>query len=281
MDEDVFRNLKEIFGHPDVQGCLSAVESIVGFKLAEVDRQPFLYFHNFISNPQPAFITAWRANPKLEQWYHRFVNGFLGDVQNALACVLYHHGRLKAIENSVIEIVEKLDCAGVLQNSTIALGNTLVWDFEFQAFVLAYRRCLDYLTRAICTYFRQEFHSFRRLDSFLGKAKPNSVARPLIPIHEKYSLLFQFALSEGNRKKSLRDTISHYTYLPVGVINLVGKRGLMLAGGGGEQLGVSQLPGGEKLSDVLDRHVDNLRGCIREMVYQLVDSIRAEQAANI
>ncbi|NBS15819.1 MAG: hypothetical protein EBT06_03965 [Gammaproteobacteria bacterium] len=275
MDQDVFEQMFQSFASPEIQGCLAAVTSIAGFELLTVDRQPFLYFHNYVTNPQPEFITKWRSDPQLEKWYHRFVNGFLGDVQNTFACVLYHYRRLKAIESAVIEEIEKFDYRRVIGNSTIALGNTLAWDFEYQAFILAYRRCLDYLARAVSTYFRNDFHSFRALGKFLGKLKQGVVTQVLISVHEKYSPLFEFVLSEGNRK-SLRDKISHYEYVPVGTINL-SQRGFVLAGGG-EKLGLSHNNGAVTLSEVLDSHITNLKGCVREIIFGFVDAVRVEQS---
>ena len=272
MDDEIFKKMTENFFSPEIQGCLSVVESIAGYKLSAADRQPFLYFHSYLTNPQPEFINNWRSDPTLEKWYHRFVNGFLGDVQNTFACVFYHHERLKAIETAVIENIEKFDYRRVLGNSTIGLGNTLVWDFEYQAFILAYRRCLDYLARAICTYFKNDFHSFRRLGDFLTKQRPESITVPLISLHDKYCPMFDFVLSEGNRK-SLRDKISHYEYVPVGTINL-SQRGFVLVGGGAE-LGIT---GTVMLSEVLDNQVANLKACVREMIYCFVDLLRMEQS---
>lgn len=278
-DTDAFRKMNDALSSPAILGCMAVIESIAGFKLSASDRQPFLYFHNYLTNPQPTFVTTWRADPNLEKWYRRFADGFLTDVQNAFACVLYHHGRLKAIENAVVENIEKFNYRQVIgSNSTIALGNTLVWDFEYQAFILAYRRCLDYLARALCTYFKNDFHSFRKLGGFLENLKPASVSHSLLPVHAKYSPLFEFVLSEGDRK-SVRDKISHYEYVPVGVINL-SQRGFVLAGGG-EQLGLTGMAGPVMLSEVLDTHVGNLRACVREMIFRFVDSIRAEEQKNV
>ena len=273
MNEDIFKKLIGNFFSPEIQGCIKAVESVTGFKLSAVDEQPFRYFDKLLTSPQPAFILAWRADPKLEKWYHRFAGGF-SDVHHTMACVLYHHDRINEIETKVIEGIEKFNYREVLGNSTIALGNTLIWDFEYQAFILAYRRCLDYLARAICTYFKNDFNSFRKLGDFLLKAKPESVAYALIPVFEKYFNLFEFVLSEGNRK-SVRDKITHYEYVSVGVINL-NTRGLILAGGG-EQIGISKPSEAEILSEILNRHVDNLKNCIREMIYCFVDSVQLEE----
>lgn len=274
--DDVFKRMADSLFSPEIQGCLSVVESAAGYKLEASDRQPFLYFHNYLTNPQPEFITAWRADPIQEKWYHRFSNGILGDVQNTLACVLYHHARLVAIEREVMEGIERYNYRRVLGNSTISLGNTLVWDFEYQAFILAVRRCLDYLARAICTYFKNDFHSFRRLNDFLSKQNKPLLTTPLIELHDKYSAEFDFVLSEGNRK-SIRDKISHYEYVPVGFINL-SQRGFMLAGGG-EELGIGGKNGSTLLSEVLLRHVTNLRNCIRDFVNTYVDGMLADQNA--
>lgn len=201
------------------------------------------------------------------------VNGVLGDTQNAFACIVYHYERLCNIEKSVMELVEKYDYKKVLGNSTIALGNTLVWDFEYQAFILAFRRCLDYLARALCCYFRNEFHSFRRLSEFLKKQKPADITQPIIAVHEKYLELFDFVLSDGE-SKSLRDIISHYEYVDVGCINL-SQRGFVLVGGG-EELAISGTNEKVILSDVLDGRMRNMRACINEMLVTYVDTLRSK-----
>lgn len=133
------------------------------------------------------------------------------------------------------------------------------------------------LARAICTYFKNDFHSFRRLPKFLEKLKPVEVSAPLIEVHQRHVSNFEFVLSEGNRK-SLRDRISHYGYVQAGTVNL-SRRGFVLAGGG-ENLGFGHLHGSTTLSEVLDAHVKNLRACLREMIFRYVDSIRQHEAAD-
>jgi hypothetical protein len=276
VPEDAFAKIRKAYSSPELQKCFSAIEAIAGFDLNPVDRTPFLHFHDYLTNPQPAFVEAWRSDTKLEKWYHRFVNGILGDVQSTLACVLYHHGRLKDIESSVTAAIEAFEYRNVLGDSTVAIGNTRVLDFEYQAFILAYRRCLDYLARAICTYFRNDFHSFRTLGEFLQSRNPGHVSRLLIPLHAKHSEHFAFVLSEGNRK-SLRDKISHYEYVPAGCVNL-SRRGFVLAGGG-EELGLSAESG--SLSEVLDRRVVRLNQCVREMVFGYVEGMRLDEVARV
>lgn len=274
MDEEIFKKMTAQIFSPEIQGCLSVIKSIAGYELSASECQPFLYFHNYLTNPQPDFITSWRNDPQQEKWYQRFANGILGDVQDSFACILYHYDKLTDIETAVMEGIEKFNYRNVLGNSTMALGNTLAWDFEYQAFILAFRRCLDYLARAICTYFKNDFHSFRKLGDFLKKINRPVVTDSLIKLHDEYSAEFDFVLLEGNRK-SVRDKVSHYEYVPVGCINL-SQRGFMLVGGG-EELGLKGQHGPVLLSEVLQKHVSNIRGCIREFIYAYVDSIRAGQ----
>ena len=272
MSREINKQMINCLFSPEIQGCISAAESIAGYKLSTSDRQPFLYFHDYLTEPEPDFITVWRKDPEKE-WYHEFTNGILDNVQNTLACILYHHERLIAIEDSVMKGIEKYNYRKALGNFTVGLGNTLIWDFEYQAFVLACRRCLDYLTKAICAYFKSDFHSFRKLGGFLKKQNHPIVTKPLISLHAKYKPKFDSFLSNGGQ--SVRDKISHSKYVPAGCINL-SKRGCVLVGGG-EELGVPDNHSDVLLSEVLQKHVTNIRSCIKEFIITYVDSIKTEQ----
>jgi len=258
-----------------LQQCFEFIESILGYKLSAADRQPFLYFHGFLTNPQPEFIANWRNDTKKEVWYHKFGNRILGDVQNALSCVIYHYDKLLILENALLSGIENFNYRDVIgRNSGIAGGNTLIFDFEYQAYILAFRRCLDYLARAIGTYFLQDYNSFRKLGDLLKKLNRYSLTEPLIEVHSKFCTKFDFVLSNGD-KKSVRDIISHYEYVSVGTINL-SNRGIVIAGGGKKEVTIY----GEKkllLSEVLQKQVSDLRLCIREFIYTYVEIIRKDQ----
>lgn len=255
--------------------CFKFIESILGYKLSAGDRQPFLYFHGFLTNPEPSFITDWRNDTKKEHLYHKFSNRILGDVQNAFPCVLYHYNRLVSLENELLSGIENFNYREIIgKNSGIGGGNSLIFDFEYQAYILAFRRCLDYLARALGTYFLQDYNSFRKLGDFLTKLNRESITQPLIEIHSKYLPKFDFVLSDGN-KKSVRDIISHYEYVSVGTINL-SRRGIIIAGGGKNEF----ILYGEKnllLSEVLGKQVSDLKLCIREFIYAYVEIIKKDQ----
>lgn len=276
MNDEIFQKMLENFQNPEIQGCIKVVEDIVGYKLSDTDRQPFLYFHDYITNPEPQIITQWRSDPKLEKWYRRLTDGFLLDLQDTFAGVLYHYERLKNIESVVIENIEKFNYRQVLGDTTIGLGNTRILDFEYQAFILAYRRCLDKLARAIAAYFKNDFHSFNGFGTFLENKKPQQITRPLINLHAKFYPRFEFVLSRGDRK-SIRDKISHYEYVPAGTINL-SRRGFVLVGGG-EKLGLDNNSETTFLSKAIDSHVSDLRMCIREMTYCFVDTLKSFESS--
>ncbi len=272
MSEEVFQQMLNIIYSPEMQKYINYIKSIAGYKLDQIERQPFLKFHNFITNPQPVFISQWRSDDKLEKWYHRFVNGILGDVQNTYTCVKYHFDNLNKIEKHVINGLTELDFEKWMENSTMAIGNTLKWDFEYQAFILAYRRCLDHFARGVASYFKNDFHSFRNLGEFLAKQREGMTSlEKLIIFHKKYSSIFKFVLSEGDRK-SIRDKISHYEYVSVGTLNIQGK-GPVLVGGEEKLDGTGQVI----LSDVLQNYKDNLHSCISEMLSGFIDFIKEDQ----
>lgn len=267
--------VEKLHSNLQIMECMNFIESILGYKLTAGDKQSFLFFHNYITNPEPEFLKNWKNDPKREIWYQKFSNRILGDVQNAFPCVLYHYDKLVDLEDQLFNGLEKLNFRNAIgKNSGIGGGNTLIFDFEYQAYILAYRRCLDYLARAIGTYFMQDFNSFRKLGGFLKNLDRSNITKPLIELHQKYSARFDFVLSEGN-KKSVRDIISHYEFVSVGTINLNNK-GIIIAGGGKNEFVIY----GDKnllLSEVLQKQVSDLRLCIREFIYTYVDSIKKEE----
>lgn len=92
------------FATPEVDACIRAARDIAGFPaFPETLRTPFQYFHEFITKPQPQFITDLRANPKHEHWYDRLVNGILGNTQSAFECEYYHYLNVLDMESRLID----------------------------------------------------------------------------------------------------------------------------------------------------------------------------------
>jgi len=276
--DETIRQMEARYWHPAVQRCLDAVRAVAGYDLQPTQHAPFLRFHAFLTTePRPQYIVRWRSSQERIRWYHRHVDGILGQVQNAVACVWYHRDNLCAIEDAVRKIVISSGALEVLENMTTGVPNAIRWDAEYQAFLLAVRRCLDYLTRALAAYFETEFHSFRKLPDFLGRAAPRAVADALLMVHHRHKDQFDYVLSTGERK-STRDILSHYRYIGAGTFNLSG-RGFTLAGGG-ERLPVADAPdwdGG--LDTIIVKRANHLLDCISDLLSTFAASVAEHERA--
>jgi hypothetical protein len=253
------------------QRCFDEIEKVAGLPLRD-NRNAFDYFHKFISTePVPMYINAWRNNASTDRWYRRHVNGILGDVQNGLACANYHKDNLVAVEAVVRQIVDQSGIRPLLNHRVVGGGNTLRLDAEYQAFVLAVRRTLDYFARALAAYFRNDLNSFRKLPEVLTNWKPRLVAEAIQSAHARHVGLFAYVLSDGS-KKSIRDLLSHYEYIGAGTINIAAD-GLYIAGGG-ENL--DPFSAKETLGASIQRKAKELEICIADVLISFTNAAESE-----
>jgi len=272
--DPVFTQMALAFFSAEVQQSIQVIKQVAHHDISDEMAKPFLAFHAYMTNPQPEFITAWRADPKREPRYHQLVNGVLGNVRGALAAVTYHHTNLEVIEAEIRTQLAKINFQSALGNSTLGLGGTQKLDFEYQSYVLAYRRCLDYLTRALSAYFGRDAHSFRRMNRGLVGVREVAVAQALLDVHARYQQPFQFVLGVDG-KISLRDRIAHRDFVGAGCFNL-SRFGVGLVGGG-ENLNprfLDQSP----LASALGRRTLLLQTCIAEMLDAFTVATQSERA---
>lgn len=275
MDVSVFLKMLSAAFDPEVVRCMNAIRATADYDIPESKAACFLRFHAFITSPQPKYITAWRDDPSLEKrWYHSHVNGVLGDVRGALAAAHYHAGRLGALETSVAAILDTSSVREPLANATVAIGSTRKLDFEYQAFVLAYRRCLDYLALALACYFKIEASSFRTFPKSIAKTRMPKVAAALTQAHMRHVTPLAFVLAEG--RKSVRHRIAHYEFVSAGCINL-SARGFVLAGGG-EEFSARAKTIGTALTDALSARLSCLHACIDDMIDSFISAARESAA---
>jgi len=244
-----------------------AARSIVGYELAPEKTRAFSEFRNYITaDPKPPFVLQADGDPDAARWLKLLREGVLEATQNALACVYYHHNRIAEMESRVTSVLYATGIVERLQacNAAIVPLNTVAIDAEYQAFILASRRCLDYFTRALAASFHAHFHSFRKFGNFLTDREPVVVSRALKAEHQNYVDKFSRALLSTSTTKSTRDLISHYEYLSAGSLN-IGPLGIFFLGGG-EQIGHSALVEGKTLTKILGEHKDLLQGCIDNLL---------------
>jgi hypothetical protein len=181
LETTVFERLRTAASDPEITRCIKAIERLVGYRIPGERFDSISRFHTFITSPQPKYVTAWRADPRLEQkWYRAHVGVILNSVPRVLAAAHYHAERLGELETTVTELLEASSFKERLSPTmSLGPGSNDKMDFEYQAFVLAYRRCLDYLAGALASYFKIEANSFRTLPKSIAKGKPAKVAEAI------------------------------------------------------------------------------------------------------
>ncbi|MCG4272459.1 hypothetical protein [Acetobacter senegalensis] len=266
-----YENSRPILGNTITDANIKIYEA-AGFQISDEAAEPFRDFIRWI-NTRPQFISDWRSERKTEQTlYPRFMT-VTSEVQNAYAAVCYHLKRIKEIEDSVDTILSQYDFSQQFQpNQTTTFGNMLQLDFEYHAFVLAYRRCLDYLSWGFSTYFKQSQNSYNKFKKTLERAQPRPVAETLIAVYEAHIEKFSFVIGT-TRGQSLRDRIGHSEFVQAASIN-VGSNGHSFIGGG-EKLRLSDPHDDRRFSEILDGRANDLHQCISDFLYSFRDSVIA------
>ncbi|MCK9739514.1 hypothetical protein [Pseudomonas syringae] len=276
------QSMLRAFFSPEVQTCLKVVQEVAGFEMASNLREPFLEFHRYVTDPQPDFITRLRNDDKKgDYWYHQLVNGILGNVQQSFTCVLYHQSRLLTVEAELMTRLASLgEMPGILKNSTMGVGGTQILDFEYQAYVMAYRRCLDQFATAVSAFFKDRTNSFRKLSKNLSLKRPSGVVEAIANVHKKHMAAFEFVMSEGG-DPSVRDRIAHFEFVPAGTLNLRPDGAILL--GGGEDLNFFESGGNEKsmLANVITSKTIALHNCIAELISEFIRAVTAWECDSI
>jgi len=267
--------LRRLLGD-EIASAMVEVDAIAGFDLPDADNEMFADFIRWL-NPRPDFIAHWRSDPVLERkHYGRFMQG-LEACRGGYAASLYHLGRLEEIEDGLHEILSRFDFTRTFPpGSSAAFGNTRRWDFEYQAFVLAYRRSLDGLAWGLSTYFKAEQSSFRQFAKALPKYHPASVATPLAAACARHMENFAFVMG-AERGLSVRDRIAHREAVQAGTIN-VGAYGHRIIGGG-ENLGLADFADRQRLSEALRNRLHALRDCIGDLLQAFREVVSAHESS--
>lgn len=265
----LYNSMRPILGNAISDASIEIYDT-AGFEISEEAAKPFVDFVRWINTP-PQFISEWRSKTKTEQTlYPRFMT-LISAVRPAYAAVCYHLMRIKEIEASVDKILSKYDFSSQLnQNQTASFGNMRQLDFEYHAFVIAYRRCLDYLSWGFSTYFKQSQNSYNRFKKTLERSEPRSVAEALIAVYEAHIEKFSFVIGT-ERGKSLRDRIGHSEFVSAATIN-VGSNGHRFVGRA-ENLWISDPKNDCKFSETLDAKALDLHTCISEFLYSFQNSV--------
>ena len=276
---DWVRSLAQLSSTPPMVEAMEKIHAIAGFEVPEGRNAVFLRFHSFCRNPVPSYIAAWRANEKDEKtWYRRHVEG-INACRSAIAAAHYHAARLNELESQVLDAVPPGMGEG-LGSVAIGIGGTQKLDYEYQAFILSYRRSLEYLTVGICAYFKDQFNSFREFDKMMRNRSTRrpapTVAKLLGAAHARHATGLAFVLEEG--PKSVRNRIAHHEWVPAGCLN-INRHGRFILGGG-EEITPNCDGAPPLLSDVLGNRLTLLQACVDDMIDTFINAARSENAAS-
>lgn len=268
--------LLRVFLGNDAAEAHSDIDAITGFELTNDQNRPFADLTNWV-NERPKFIVEWRSDPKSEQKkYGRFFQGMEACRTGYSAC-LYHLSHLQLMEQNTHDILSKFDFSkSISKGTTIAIGNMKRCDFEYHAFVMAYRRSLDGLAWGLSTYFNVDQSSYNRFSKGLSKLEPPAIALALKEICDSKAEQFRFVVGT-ERGMSLRDRMAHKEAVQAGVINL-GNFGHKILGGG-ENLGLpDMLSAPPRLSAVLSRRLEVLHEFVTDIYREFTRSVTEYEA---
>lgn len=133
--------------------------------------------------------------------------------------------------------------------------------FEYQAFLFATRRTLEYLAVCVAGFFRRDCHRIKRLDTAIADAEPAA-------LRDKATVRVQLSLSglglSTGEYRDTRDRLAHWESVDAGGFGIiVGDDGVsaMLLLGGGEDLNSPELPQeqvGQRLTPALALRLEHV-----------------------
>ncbi len=200
------------------------------------------------------------------KWKDILINGVLSNSQESLRITAYHAVRISNLNEEIKEALKDFTLA---PNQSIAGGDIVVMNAEYQAFILTGRRCLDQLSYAISGLFKNECSSFRDLGSFLNKQKKlYHYAEPLLSIYNRHEANFHGWLLSRENRQSIRDALAHTKSISVGTLN-VNNGGIFFAG--------MDVPSAEfqnkNIADVVLELFDKIQACVNELVATLAENL--------
>lgn len=256
---------------PVLGGACGELRREVDFDIPQADQQPWVQFIEW-TNTRPPFVARWRADERQERrCYARLVDA-IDASRSAYVGAIYHLDRVRTIEMKVREILSGYDFHSALpKGSSAAIGRCRQADFEYQAFIFAYRRSLEYLAWGLSTYFAAETDSFKKFGR-VGTWKPEPVAQAMAASYSRHIDKFEFALS-AERGRSVRDRLAHKEFIPAFHVN-VGPFGYRLF-----TLEAGMRPETRSLTDLLEERIQNLHACITDMLSTFRIAVLAHEGA--
>ena len=208
------------------------------------------------------------AAPRGKDWRASMEEQVFGAFREGLVAVHYHLQRVREIENDIRRTVDENGDDIVPVGSSVAFFCRPL-NVEYQGFVLAVRRTLEYLAGAVAMYFKTEGNRIRTLAQTVDQKEPAAKSEAVKARLATAQL--ESVIGRGGRD-SVRDELTHYSSIDAGTVNihrLAGGSIRVVLVGGGEELPNSWDDGSEDLSATLERR----RAWLEDLAFGLFSDI--------
>ncbi|MBI2955803.1 MAG: hypothetical protein HYY26_00690 [Acidobacteria bacterium] len=238
-NEQEYREGLELYAR--AQRLLATLRDSVGFELAEGTRQRFLRLHHVI-NATPRLPILERLVPTRDlhrHWLRIFTDSAIGYTQEGLAACYYHLNNLGSLESEMVTlVVSHVDELRLQPGQVMAVGNTRRLDFEYQAFVLAVRRTLEYFAVSVGAFFKREAHRIRGLADSIRGSEPEEISTRAITRLNASLNQIAYVLPLAEQMTTIRDQLAHWRPVPAGTLNITRGPDRIYVGllGGGQNL---------------------------------------------
>lgn len=228
------------------QVFFSAMEAIAGFDLPRDTLERFRELHAAVTrDPRPGQLQRLsREGGSRIDWFARFISSTLGSVQEGIAASHYHLANVEDLETRMIHTALSFIKELQLRRShAIAGGNTRRLTFEYQAFVFALRRTLEYFAVSVGAFFKSDVHRIRGLAEAIRGREPEVLSAAVCDLlAEAITELEQILPTGKHVKRSVRDLLAHWEAVSAGCFNVTRAQDRVQVGlfGGGEQLQLSE-----------------------------------------
>lgn len=270
-----------------------SLSAVAGFDLPAASQERFSGVHRHLTTIPPP-ETLRRLVPPGDgrpDWLGRLTTKILDNVQEGVGACHYHLQAIRAIESDLhsraLAELARLNLP-TTSNFGVGGGNTRRLNYEYQAFLLATRRTLEYFAGSVAAFFKSDDPGLRGLANSIARSEPVAERVRVIEKLDRNSALVESLLSQHPRI-TVRDRVAHWEPVQAGTFNLVCIPGsdpplhLGLMGGGEELFALVPFDTDERtgLSDELAEVLERIEVLIFES-YQalgLGDSIDGLESA--
>jgi hypothetical protein len=190
--------------------CSNGIREVAGFDLPTSTKEKFknLAISMHESRSQHILKRLTIEGGSRHDWLNSFLNGRTY-VEEGLAASYYHLNNVEIFEQKVVSLaLKELPNIQTPHGFLVKVNRANKLNFEYQAFVFALRRTMEYLAVSVAAFFKRNTHSIRDLSDSIRMAEPCDIS-------DKISTKLETLLSglsdilSGTDGWSLRDKIAH------------------------------------------------------------------------